>query len=238
MGHCHRIAKTGLEPSDERLRHQLGGFGGFVCRVCVVCSLSYKLAMARCRDVQLPIKFEAAKWVGEDEVGRFALHQGVDRGPLARVTAEQPVPAENPHIFALGHGRHTRSKRWDDGLRLGSSRKPGPWSIVEHERDFIEGETGQLHLEIEVDQTLQFDRQQFSVPPRRLRELVVGKHVGPPLGRPEVRKPYGWHAEVSEKLCSLDPTVPGNDLIVVADQDWVGEAEPFDAAGDLPDLPL
>ena len=41
-----------------------------------------------------------------------------------------------------------------------------------------------------------------------------------------------------EKLGSLDPAMPGDDLVVIADQDRVGEAELLDAVGDLPDLLL
>ena len=39
-----------------------------------------------------------------------------------------------------------------------------------------------------------------------------------------------------EQLCCLDPSMSGNDLVIVIDQNGVIEAEPLDAARDLPDL--
>jgi hypothetical protein len=43
-------------------------------------------------------------------------------------------------------------------------------------------------------------------------------------------------AQHPKKLCGFHPAVPGDDLVIVADQDRIGEAEPPDAVGDLPDL--
>src|SRR5258708_39142312 len=42
----------------------------------------------------------------------------------------------------------------------------------------------------------------------------------------------------AEQLCGLDPAVAGNDLAVLSDQNWIGEAEPPNAVGDLADLLL
>ncbi len=41
-----------------------------------------------------------------------------------------------------------------------------------------------------------------------------------------------------EKLGGLDAAVPGDDLVIITDQDWVSESELSDAVGDLSDLLL
>jgi hypothetical protein len=49
--------------------------------------------------------------------------------------------------------------------------------FIEKEIDFGHFKAGQLDLEVHVDESLQLDREDFSVPSRFFRELVVGQDV-------------------------------------------------------------
>ena len=51
-----------------------------------------------------------------------------------------------------------------------------------------QAEAGELDVELEIDQTLQLDREDLPVPAGVERELVVGKHVGAALGGAQVRQ--------------------------------------------------
>src|SRR5205823_12525669 len=51
-------------------------------------------------------------------------------------------------------------------------------SILQDDVDFRHLEPGQFDFDIEIDQTLQLDRQNLLVPPGLLGELVVGQDVG------------------------------------------------------------
>jgi hypothetical protein len=51
------------------------------------------------------------------------------------------------------------------------------------------------------------------------------------LGRIEVRQAQRRHGGKPEELSCLDPAVPGDDLVVMADQDRVGEAEALRCCG-------
>ena len=85
---------------------------------------------------------------------------------------------------------------------------------------------------------LQLDRQHLLIPAGIERQLVVGQHIGPPLRRIEMGQAQRRHAVHAEQLGGLDPAMAGDDLAVVADQHRIGEAEPLDAVGDLPNLLL
>jgi hypothetical protein len=97
---------------------------------------------------------------------------------------------------------------------------------------------GDLGTEIEVDESLQLDREHLAIPPGIESQLVVGQHIGSALGGIEVGQAHGRHVLPANKLGGLHPAVSGNDLIVIADQNRIGEAEPRDAVGDLADLLL
>ena len=53
--------------------------------------------------------------------------------------------------------------------------------LIENEVDLCEAEACQLDLEVEIDQALQLDRENFLIPAGVERELVVGKDVGSTL---------------------------------------------------------
>jgi hypothetical protein len=74
-------------------------------------------------------------------------------------------------------------------------------------------------------------REHPAIPARVEGELVVGKDA-------HMRQSDGGSALHSEQHCSFHSPVPGEDLVVLADQNGVGEPEPLNAATDLLDLLL
>ena len=91
-------------------------------------------------------------------------------------------------------------------------------------------------VELEVDQSFELDGQDFLIPTRIERELVVGEHVSAPLGVGEMRQRDGRDRFPAQQLRRLDAAVTGDDLAVTRDQHRVGEPEPLDRRGDLPNL--
>ncbi len=108
---------------------------------------------------------------------------------------------------------------------------------IEGKIDLRQREAGQFHVEVEIDQSLQFDRQQVLVPARIQGELVVGQDVGPAFGFAHVRKTHRRHLRHAERPCRQHPAMAGDDGVIIGDQHRVGEAEAIDAVGDLADLP-
>ena len=78
----------------------------------------------------------------------------------------------------------------------------------------------------------------IAVPPGIEGKLVVGDDIGPPLRRIKVGEAQRRDALHPEQLGGFHPAVPGDDLVVIADQHRIREAEPVNAVGDLPDLLL
>ena len=118
--------------------------------------------------------------IGEDEVGPRPVHQRLEVDLAARVAAQQAMAAEPPEI-AVARDRRAGCEGncivrpiGTVGIRLAR--------LVDDEVDLGQAEAGQLDVEVEVDQRLQLDREDLLVPAGIERELVVGEHVGPPLG--------------------------------------------------------
>src|SRR6266852_5488277 len=107
--------------------------------------------------------------------------------------------------------------------------------LIEQQINLGEREAGDLHTEFEIDKGLQFDREHLAVPAGVQGELVVGDDIGPTLSCIEVGQAKRRNALYPEKLSSFDAAVPGDDLVIITDQDRVGETELLDAVGDLPD---
>jgi hypothetical protein len=148
------------------------------------------------------------------------------------------MAAELPEIARLANrGREIRHRR-EPILGTGRRVRRRLARIVEDQVDLRLAEARQINLEIEVDQRLQFLRQDLTVPAAILGELVVGEEVSAPFRRSEVGEAKGRDLFHAEELGGLDPAVPGNDLAVVTDEDRIIESEPLDALGDLLDLLL
>jgi hypothetical protein len=174
--------------------------------------------------------------VGKNEIGRFALHQCICGFALASVAADEAMPSKQPQLARSTHRGIAAAKRRDMVLRLCRPCGSTLAGFVEDEIDLSEREAGKLDLELQVDQPLQFECEQFPIPAGILRKLVVGKHIGAPLGTPELRQPQRRNSAPSEMPGGLDAAMSSDDLVIVADQHRIGKAEPLDTSGDLPDL--
>ena len=73
-----------------------------------------------------------------------------------------------------GHGRYRVFRR----IRTIRITVAG---FVEREVDLGETEAGDRHIETQVDQALEFDREDLAVPASIQRELVVGEDIGPSI---------------------------------------------------------
>jgi hypothetical protein len=120
------------------------------------------------------------------------------------------------------------------GIVLWSRR--GLPGFIEHQFDFGEREARDLQVEFEVDQGLQFNGEKLTVPAGVEGELVVRQDICPALSRIEMRQAKRGDAFHAEELGGFDPPMSGNNLVVVADEDRIGEPELADAVGDLSDL--
>ena len=74
------------------------------------------------------------------------------------------------------------------------------------------------------------------VPRGPIGELVVGQHVGPGLGLAQMFENYDRDLRKAEELGCFIPTVAGDDLPVLVDQDRCIESECLDAPGYRSDL--
>ena len=83
------------------------------------------------------------------------------------------------------------------------------------------------------EQPLQFARQQIAVPTRQFGQPIISYDVGAPIGRGEIGQTNRRNLLQAEHLCGFDPSVAGDDLEVVGDEDGIDEAEPLDRLRNL-----
>jgi hypothetical protein len=106
--------------------------------------------------------------IGEHHLRQLAGEQGVEAGQIEGVAAEQAVVVpEQPEVASARHrrpGRRFGQRRLLLGLRVGA----------DHEVDLGHAEAGQLHLEAEVHQLRELERQRLAVPAGKLGQAVVG----------------------------------------------------------------
>ena len=176
--------------------------------------------------------------VGEDQVRTLVSHEGADRLSVSGVAADEPVSSQRPNIAETGHGRVLVGQGRDLVLAFRRGAWGALFGVVQENVDFGEGEAGELDVELNVNEGLELDRQDIAVPAGVLRKLVVGDHIGAALRLGQVRQPERRDALNPEELCCLDPAMAGDDLVLIADEDRVGETEALDASGDLLDLLL
>jgi hypothetical protein len=123
--------------------------------------------------------------IGEYEVRPLLPHELRHVGSISRVTAEQAMPSEYPKVVRAADGLPpacgNRILRFIDGVRI---RIAG---VIQHEVDLGQAETRDLHVEVQVDEALQLDRQDVTIPAGIKGKLVIGKHVRAALGLAEVR---------------------------------------------------
>src|SRR5260370_9032860 len=177
--------------------------------------------------------------IREQEVRPFVPHQEVEDGLVSSIPANQTMPTKAPHIAGPRDGCcWITNGEGDLILRLGRTARRALARLIEYDVDFGRREAGHLDIEIELDEALQLDRQQLTIPSSVEGKLVVGHHIGAPLSRAQMSQAHRRDAVQAEQLCRLDSAMAGNDLAVLSDQNWIVESELPDAVGNLPDLLL
>src|SRR5262249_61515560 len=122
----------------------------------------------------------------------LVTHHQVKDGSVSRIPANQTMAPETPNIpYPRDSGRWIIGGQGDLILDVSRIVRRALARFVEHEVDFGGRETGELDIEIDVDEALQLDRQELSVPARVEGELVVGQHIGPPLARIQMSQDDG-----------------------------------------------
>jgi len=172
--------------------------------------------------------------VGEDEVCPRPIHQCLEVDLASRVTAKQTVAPGAPEI-TLARSRRAAGE-CDCIVRPVGTVGISLARLLDGEVDLRQAEPSQLDIEVEGDQRLQLDCKDLLVPACIERELIVGQHVGAPLGFGEMGKSDGRHCLPAKQLRRFDPSVTRHDLAVVRNEHGVCEPEPLDRGSDPPDL--
>src|SRR6266700_3054087 len=130
----------------------------------------------------MPVNRHVVRRIGENKVAALVAHEQIKSGPVAGIAANQTMPAKTPHVT----GPRDRSRRIPDCrnvvVSLGPAAGRALARLVENDVDLGQRKAGQLDLELEVDELLQFYGQQLTVPSRIQRKLIVSNHVGTALG--------------------------------------------------------
>ena len=108
--------------------------------------------------------------------------------------------------------------------------------FLKDEVDLRHLEPGQFDIDVELDQPLKFNRQQFLVPPGLLGELVVGQDVGALIGVAQMRQLACGYCVDAEELGGFHAAVAGDDLLGIVHQDRVAEPKLLDALCNLANL--
>src|SRR5262249_31711119 len=123
----------------------------------------------------VPLDRHVVGWIRKYEIRLRTFHERVVCAFIPRIAAIKAVSTKQPEVSTLCNGRLGR-QLWNGVLWQ-------QWSLfdlgcfIEDEIDFGHFEAGQLNLEVHVDESLQLNRQDLSVPTRFLRQLVVGQDV-------------------------------------------------------------
>jgi hypothetical protein len=114
----------------------------------------------------MPIDRDVVRGIREQEVGPFVSHQAAEDGLVSSIPADQTMPTKTPHIAcARDSGRRVIDRREDLVLYLGRTVRRALARLIEHKVNFSGREAGELDVEIDVDEALQLNRQQLTVPP-------------------------------------------------------------------------
>ena len=187
-----------------------------------------ELAMADAAEAaDMAIDRDVVGRVGEHEIGALALQQPIEARQIAGIAAEQPVAPELPDVARPGHGRSgsvTCERDLVLGLTLAGRAKPRAASSSTRSTSASEKPVSSTSKSRSIER-LQLDGEDLAVPAGVQRQLVVGDHVGPALRGVEVGQAQRRHLLQPQQLGGLDPAVAGDDLVLVADQHRVGEAE-------------
>lgn len=91
--------------------------------------------------------------------------------------------------------------------------------VVQDHFDLGNGKTGQLHFEVKLDQSLQFDGQNIAVPSGLLGEPIISQDIGTLLNGRQMGHRQDRHFSEAKVLCGREAAMAGNDLILRIDKD-------------------
>ena len=97
--------------------------------------------------------------IGEQEVGTLALQQAIEGLTAAGITAQETMTTEEPKVLPPGHRRARIGQRGYFVFRRVLRMSRGLTRFVEHQINFCEGKANNLHIKIQIDECLQFDRE-------------------------------------------------------------------------------
>ena len=197
-----------------------------------------ELAMADAAEpADMAVDRNVVGWVGEDEVGTLALQQTIEGLSLSGIAADEPMTIKQPYLSSLviAVSGSVRGGIWSSGPPAGAEEC---LRFVQQQIDFGKGEARDLNVEVDIDKGLQFDREQSAIPAGVQASLLSAMHVSSALRRIEVGQPNRRDALQAHEPGCLDSAMAGDDLVIIADQHRIGEAELLNAIGNLPDLLL
>ena len=84
---------------------------------------------------------------------------------------------------------------------------PGRFRLIDGEVDLGKAKAGQLYVEIEVDESLQLDREHLAIPAGAQGEFVVRKNISSSLGLAKMRERKRRHHINAEQRCGRHPPV-------------------------------
>src|SRR5260370_27063054 len=111
--------------------------------------------------------------------------------------------------------------------------------VAKNAVDLAEGKSREFRIiELQVQQTLQLNCQDVTIPAGIFRQLVVRKHVSPPISFRHCRENDDRHRTEAEQLRRPQSAVTRNNLSIFGDKKGIGETEALDRTRDLLDLLL
>src|SRR5262249_16145228 len=160
---------------------------------------------------------------------------GIDGGIGAIVwpiSAHDPMHSQNPLVAGLADLR-TTARPWPI---LGIVTATTLTGVIENDVDRANVESGQLDLEVKVQQPLQLICQGVLVPACQFGEPVIGEQIAALFCCREMTDPERRHFIQAKEFCSFQPSVTCNDFAVLVHENWIDEPKPPNTIGNLPDL--
>ena len=123
------------------------------------------------------------RWVREDQIDAFVAQQCCIGVCVASITTNEPMATQDPKVSWSVHSQPITFICRDPicGCRIGTVDSAIA-CFVQDDFGLCLRKSGELDVKIELDKTLQFNCKYLAVPAGVLRQFVVGKNVGPPLG--------------------------------------------------------
>jgi hypothetical protein len=108
----------------------------------------------------MPIDGDVVRGGREHQIGAFVVQEAIEGPTVAGITAQKTMTIKEPQVCRPGHRcaeidqrRYLVVRR---ALRMGR-RLP---CFIEHHIDFGKGEASDLYVKVQIDDGLQFDREQ------------------------------------------------------------------------------